>query len=294
MSSKRSAPNNALAPRSEQDRKGRKSLRQVTEEQTGKKRGNDINDKGKDVPTKPSKIIKQDDGAPDPKLAVEDLLDLVSLPTLKKICAEVLQNETVGTELREGLLSHTQDIIATSRAEVIKEKNAIMRTANSAIQEVTGATPWDYRSCDDWPRALSPLLPRIKALSHRASVAGGPEKAWEALLGVAALCIYDWEGGHFKISGSGEEDCDDFHGKVDELMLLICEAQKQNDKIEWLRNGRRQEIWNLQEMARDDWGSCYTYRYRDTLEFLRNSSCRVCHIKEDTVFINQIPQTPEY
>ncbi|KAJ8133371.1 hypothetical protein O1611_g251 [Lasiodiplodia mahajangana] len=266
MSSRHSAPNNALALGSKESRQ---SLRQVVEEQAGQKRGSNqyMNNGGKeDVQPKRPKII--DDCSPDP--TVEDLLGIVSLPTLKKICAEVLQDKTASARLSEELLSRTQDILATARAEAIKERNAIISTANSKIRGIIDTAYMENKhmcNCDEWPSALFPLLRRIKDLNNRGSVAGVPERAWEALIKVAALCIYDWDGSGLKLYGSGEEDCDYFHDEVDKVMLLICKAQKQNGKVEWLKGGRQEEIRNLQERAEGEGGPC-TYRYQDTLKFL--------------------------
>jgi hypothetical protein len=203
--------------------------------------------------------------------AVETLLDLVSLSTLKKICAEVLGDRTTGARLKEELLSCTQDILANSRAEAIKERNAIISEAHGAIRKLISTAMEETKGmceCEDWPSVLFPRLRRIKALSNRGSLVRGPERAWEALIKVAALCIYDWEGGDLRISGFGEEDCDEFHNEVDELMLLICEAQKQSGKVEWLRDSKKEEIRDLQEKAEKGGGGPCTYRYQSTLEFL--------------------------
>ncbi|KAI0971463.1 hypothetical protein F4678DRAFT_85060 [Xylaria arbuscula] len=111
---------------------------------------------------------------------------------------------------------------------------------------------------------------------------GGPEMAWKALIEVTALCIYDWDSSDVRFYGEGEEDCDGFHDKSDVLMRLICETQKENGKISWLRDGRKEEILRLQQKAQsykdNTWGRRYkaqgnerkpfAYRYQTTLEFL--------------------------
>ncbi|KAI0436896.1 hypothetical protein F4803DRAFT_540685 [Xylaria telfairii] len=94
-------------------------------------------------------------------------------------------------------------------------------------------------------------------------------RAWGALIQVASLCIHNWDDGELKISGFGEKDCDEFHDQIDELMRVICEAQKESGNVSWLRNGRMEEIQSLQQKAADT--SCdrpYTYRYKSTLLFL--------------------------
>lgn len=84
-------------------------------------------------------------------------------------------------------------------------------------------------------------------MHSRVSRVSGPELAWEALIEVVPFCMYQWDEANVSAQGDGEEDCDEFHDKVDRVMLVICKAQKQNGKVAWLLNGRREEVWNLQE-----------------------------------------------
>ncbi|KAI3328683.1 hypothetical protein F4824DRAFT_482658 [Ustulina deusta] len=273
MSSKYPVPKSALGLRSEPDQGGGQRLcQEVAQEQSRPKRGNNDqnNDRRTDVvQVKRPKITESDDDAPD--ITTEALLDLVSPSALKKICAKVLEDETAGAKLRQELLSCTRDILAHSRHEADKERGAIIDAADRAIEEMVEHAIMKTKymcNCDDWPSTLSPLFRRIKALHNRGSPARGPEMAWKALIKVAAYCIHDWDDGELRISGFGERDCDEFHDEVDDLMLLICKAQKQNGKVEWLRNGRKEEIQNLQDIAKDDKDKPCTYRYLDTLEFL--------------------------
>ncbi|TGJ87191.1 hypothetical protein E0Z10_g1608 [Xylaria hypoxylon] len=243
--------------------------REFAGKQSRQKRKHDDEDH-KDIQAKRTKTIEPDDGASN--ISVEDVFDLVSFSALKSICAKLLDDKTAsGAKFREELLSCTQDILAHSRTEAKREKNAIITAAKTAIHELVEKAVTEAKGkadCDDWPTALYPLLPRIKALRNCGSLAGGPESAWGALIQVAASCIYEWDGGYVRTYGFGETDCDEFHDAVDKLMLSICEAQKQDGKISWLQDSRREEIWDLQEQAKDDHNKPSTYRYQKTLEFL--------------------------
>ncbi|KAJ3577337.1 hypothetical protein NPX13_g3233 [Xylaria arbuscula] len=202
-------------------------------------------------------------------LAAELLFNLVSFLGLKSICAKVLEDRTAGAKFREELLSCKQNILAHSRAGACNERDGIIIAADKATDRVIEEAMQmkGMMGCDDWPTALSPLFPRIKALCNRGSLVGGPGLAWEALVEVAAFCMYQWDGGDARVQGFGEEDCDEFHDEVDKIMLSICEAQKQDGKIPWLQ-GRREEISGLQKKAEDQNGGSFKYRYQRSLQFL--------------------------
>jgi hypothetical protein len=202
------------------------------------------------------------------ELAAEELLNRVSPSDLRSICRKVL-NEAA--DFKEELLSCTQDILTYARNEARKEKSAIVKAACIAVYQLEeeAREMKGMGQCEDWARALYPFLGRIKTLHGRGSLVRGPELAWEALIEVAPLCMYQWDGGDVSAQGFGEEDCDGFHDEVDRLMLIICKDQNQNGKVAWLRNGRKEQIWNLQERPSTlfDDEPC-TYRYQETLLFL--------------------------
>ncbi|KAI1826613.1 hypothetical protein F4861DRAFT_68338 [Xylaria intraflava] len=246
--------------------------RAISEKQNGQKRKYDDddgeNDGETDVQAKRPKTVEQEDDPSD--IAVETILDMVSFPTLKEICAKVLLDETAGTKLKEELLSRTQDVLAHSKAEAVKERDAIIERAGAEIGRVFNRSlnkKTMGQTCD-WPNALSPLFPRIEALYSRGSLVRGPELAWETLVQIASSCMHNWGDGEVWVEGD-EEDCDNFHEGVDRFMLFICEAQKQDGKISWLQDGRKEDVWRLQEQPdKYDYGKSYTYRYQRTLEFL--------------------------
>ncbi|KAI1421529.1 hypothetical protein F5Y12DRAFT_767182 [Xylaria sp. FL1777] len=271
MSSSCPVPKSALGLGPDPDQDRRHLCQDVVDAPSGQKRRIDDHNSNEkiDLQVKRPKVIEQYDGVPNP--TAETLLELASSPALKKICLEVLSDKIAGEKLREELLLCTQDILAQSRAEADKERREIVAEADRKIREVV-ETAWQNKrwcECDYWPRALDPSFRRIKALHDRGSLAEGPEMAWKALIKVTAFCIHDWDDGELKISGRGEEDCDEFHDDADELMLRICKAQEKNGKVSWLKDGRKEEIRGLQEKAeaQNDRES-YTYRYLNTLGFL--------------------------
>ncbi|KAI3319644.1 hypothetical protein HD806DRAFT_508641 [Xylariaceae sp. AK1471] len=239
--------------------------REATEKKCKQKRGyNEHHDDSTEhEPAKRTKIIEPDDNTSPANVSADELLDRVSLSVLKRICAKVLD----GANFKEELLSCNQDIISDSLNEARKEKSAIIKAARSTAYRVEeeARDRKGISQCEDWPRALFPFLSQIEALHSRGSLVSGPELAWEALIEVVPFCMYQWNGGHVSAQGDGEEDCDEFHDEVDRVMLVICEAQKQNGKVAWLLDGRREEVWDLQ--VRVDGEPC-TYRYQETLEFL--------------------------
>lgn len=171
---------------------------------------------------------------------------------MKDICSVVLRDENAGSKLRDELLSRTQDILAYCRAEAREERDAIIDDANLALQEMMEMAIRERKcmcNCDYWPMTLEPFLYRIQKLHERGPLSNAAEMAWGALIQVASLCIHDWDDGELRISGLGEADCDGFHDHVDELMRVICEAQKESENVSWLRNGRMEEIQSLQQEA---------------------------------------------
>ncbi|KAI0544494.1 hypothetical protein F4679DRAFT_564593 [Xylaria curta] len=265
-----SAPEPGLGP----DGEGRQHTRQgPAQEQNAQKRksDNDDNSGERDVPAKRSKSTEQ--GLDSSNISANTLLDLASSSTLKDICINVLRDEIAGPTLRDELLSRTQNILACCRAEAMKERNMIINAAGEAIDQFCWATIIERkRECmiDDWPRILHPFLYKIKMLQERGPLCRGSEMAWGALIKVASLCIHDWCDSDLRISGFGEEDCDEFHEQVDELMLVICKAQKENGNFLWLRGGRMEEILLLQRKAGKFGGDGQlTYRYKSSLLFLK-------------------------
>lgn len=224
-------------------------------------------------------------------LAVEDALNLASLPVLKKICVKVLEDETTGAKFREELLSCTRDNLSEYKRDAIRERNAILQagwvTSVGIVRRalLKDKFPLSYHPCSyvAWCVNLYPLFPRIKALHNRGLIVQGPELAWEALIGVTTLSIDPRKGDTFgvTIDGDGEEECDYFHEDVDWFMLFICKEQKKNGKVSWLQNGRRQEIWRLQEQAPDEGETYCEYRYQNTLKFLEEVCSAETLCKED-------------
>ncbi|KAI1126597.1 hypothetical protein F5Y10DRAFT_244405 [Nemania abortiva] len=265
MKSKRPAPKNTLALESERNYQGRQCRRQVIEEQIRQKRGNNEDN----AQAKRPKMVKQDDNTPES--TVEFLFDIASPSILKEICAEVMKDKIAGPRFREELLSRHDDIMTASILKAREEKLSIIAEAGRAIQAVRERAMENkcMCECEDWPGALFPQLRRIQALNNRDFRVGGPGMAWQALIKVSAFCIHDWDDGELRISGFGEEDCDEFHDEVDKLMLRICETQEQNLNFQWLREGsRKEDIRFLQEkVEKSNDGPC-TYRYQRTLKFL--------------------------
>ncbi|KAI1736249.1 hypothetical protein F4680DRAFT_469125 [Xylaria scruposa] len=266
-------PKAALEPGLGPDGEGRQHTRnEAAQEQSAQKRKSDDDDNSaeRDVQAKRSKSTEQ--GLDSLNISANNLLDVASSLTLRDICINVLRDEIAGPRLREEFLSRTQDILACCRAETMKERNAIINAAEEAINEFRWTTIIENkRECqiDDWPRTLLPFLYRIKTLHEREPLCRGSEMAWEALIKVASLCIHDWCDSDLRISGFGEEDCDEFHEQVDELMLVICKMQKEKENFSWLRNGRMEEIQLLQRKAGKFGGDGQlTYRYKSTLLFL--------------------------
>ncbi|KAI0202684.1 hypothetical protein F4808DRAFT_421009 [Astrocystis sublimbata] len=246
--------------------------RETAKEQNIKKRGQNQEDGDVEgTHAKRHKTDAQDKDATD--ISAEAALELVSLSTLKSICLKILNDNAAGPKLKEELLSSTQGILTHAMNEAKEERSAIIKAANKAIGDL-----WDeamfqnHHQCniEDWPGELSALFPRIDSLHNLGSAVKGPELAWEALLHVADCCIHNWCDGDLKYYGEGEIECDEFHDQVDRFMSFICEAQRESGKVAWLKDGRKEEIWNLQEKpAQYDGGEGpYTYRYQMTLKLL--------------------------
>ncbi|KAI1284004.1 hypothetical protein F5Y07DRAFT_348421 [Xylaria sp. FL0933] len=240
-------------------------------EQNGQKRdGYDRDDdREPDMSAKRPKITEEVDG--EPNSTVDTLLGLISSSDLKKICAKVLEDEKGGAKLRDELLSCTEDILARSRAETQKESSAIISEAERSLYEFSENQMEKCKGMceiEDWAGLLYPSLRRIEALHNRGPLTGGPEMAWKALLKVTEFCIRDWDDGELSFHGLGEEDCDEFHEDADALMLIICEAQKENGKISWLRDGRKEEIMRLRRETEKKERKQFPYRYENVLKFL--------------------------
>lgn len=97
------------------------------------------------------------------------------------------------------------------------------------------------QSSEAWPDALQKLLPRIEALLNRDAWTGGAALAWKAALEVGELCNLPKDGSECRIQ-EVEEECDDFHDEMDDLMVEICKMQRSRGQSEWLKDGRVEEV----------------------------------------------------
>ncbi|KAI0873103.1 hypothetical protein GGS24DRAFT_502099 [Hypoxylon argillaceum] len=236
-----------------------------SKQQIGQKRGGseDTNNGEEDRQAKRSKTSKPDDGVPDPTAVA--LLDIASPSILKKIYTEVLRDKVAGARLKEEVISCISDIVDHYRDEAKKEVKAIRDEARQVRARNEKAMK---NKCicerEDWPRALSQLLRRIESLSHRSLFVKGPELAWSALTGVYVCWMSPFDG-KLRIERLLEDDSDDLYDRVDKLMLFICEAQKEKGEDKWLRDGRKEQIRQMQSLATNKVG---TYRFQRTLKFL--------------------------
>lgn len=175
---------------------------------------------------------------------------MISNSDLKAIVRKLLADSVAGPVLTKELLASSGTSLECAREEAEKLCDDMIQRSSDAIQDVLDeADEMDgMQSGDAWPNALSEFLPKIRDLADRGSLVDGPELAWDALLHVAEECRLPTSG-ETRIE-TGEEDCDEFHKEVDELMLYICKLQEANGQTDWLRDiERKPRIWLLQETA---------------------------------------------
>lgn len=207
------------------------------------------------------------------KIAADKVLDMISTSDLKAIVKKLLAHSVAGPIVKEELLASSDDSLVNALEQAERLKQNIMKESADAIEEVTEEA-YRYKGMEDaraWSGALSVFLPRIRDLADQGPLVYGPDLAWDALLHVANECILPKQGGDVRLQ-SGEEDCDDFHKEVDELMLHICRLQEADGKTAWLQEfARKNEIWELQDQAEPPHefeGPDCRYRYQTTLRFL--------------------------
>lgn len=198
---------------------------------------------------------------------------MISASDLKAIVKNLLTHSVTGPIVKEELLASSEKSIVHGLEKAEMMKQYIIKESADAIQRVTEEA-YAYGGMEDgsaWSNALSVFLPRIRELADQGRLVYGPDLAWEALLHVADECILPKQGGEIRLQ-TGEEDCDDFHKEVDELMLYICHLQEADGNTAWLQDfTRKNEIWDLQSSAEPPLGfegpDC-RYRYQKTLRFL--------------------------
>jgi hypothetical protein len=177
--------------------------------------------------------------------------------------------------LREELLASTEKSLLYARSEAKDTNQCIQSNAYKAINQVIDEAIGmkGMGSSRARPRAFNECLPQIRLLAERGPLVDGSELAWEALICVADLCITPKIGDDPRLE-EGEEECDEFHEDVDELMLYICKFQQASSRKTWLHDiARKEEIWDLQESAEatsEFDGKDYRYRYQITLKFLEH------------------------
>lgn len=198
---------------------------------------------------------------------------MISTSDLKAIVKTLLTHSVAGPIVKEELLASSEESIVYSIEQAERLKQCIMKESADAIKKVTEEA-YAYGGMEDgsaWSNALSVFLPRIRELADQGRLVYGPDLAWEALLRVAKKCILPKQGGEIRLR-TGEEDCDDFHKEVDELMLHICHLQEDDGNTAWLQEfARKNEIWDLQSSAEpplEFQGPDCRYRYQKTLRFL--------------------------
>lgn len=190
---------------------------------------------------------------------------------LERIFRTALEDEVMRPRLEQLLVSVSGEILDAGCRQSDKECAAILDEAEAAIEAVETKA---YRlrgmeSSSAWGDALANYLPRITALIDKGLMVNGPQEAWMGLMGVARLSMRDWESGDPRVQ-EGEDANDDFHDEVDEGLHAVCRMMKEHERLDWLQDGRIEELWVLQERPSEP---CH-YRYQRTLRFLEQF--RVC------------------
>lgn len=194
-----------------------------------------------------------------------DLVELASMAILKRIFCTALEDDVMRPRLEQLLDSVSGEIMDTACRQVEQECAAILNDAEAAIEAVE-TEAFDLKgmqSSSAWGHALTQYLPRITSLLNKGPVVNGPQEAWLGLMGIARLSMHDWESGEPRVQ-EGEDANDGFHEMVDDALLAVCEMMEQHERVDWLQDGRIEELWTLQERPSEP---CF-YRYQQTLGFL--------------------------
>ncbi|RYP69832.1 hypothetical protein DL769_005184 [Monosporascus sp. CRB-8-3] len=115
--------------------------------------------------------------------------------------------------------------------------------------------------------AMVYCLARVRALMEKSHLIYGLAFAWKAILDVCPYATYEWDGTGdvtFQEAEDGEENCDGFHKRVDELLLAICHMQRGSRNTAWLAGDRVKDIRQLQENS----GPPCRFQYPQSLKFL--------------------------
>lgn len=177
----------------------------------------------------------------------------------------MLADADAGLIASRELLAYTDNALAFSREQARKECMAIVREAANCYENAVDEA-MEMRgmaTSSDIPLAVQHCLPRARALLKRGHMTHGPELAWKAVLQVCQYATYEWDGGDARFQ-EGEDGCDWFHERVDDLLLAILRVQEEQDNTAWLGQERLEDVRKLQQIPQQP---C-TYRYPKTLEFL--------------------------
>ena len=183
----------------------------------------------------------------------------------------ILTNETAGPIARKELEARANDALAESRAAAKLESELIIATAAKSCEQLEDHA-MDNKSMvsvDEWAVEMEAFLPRIGDLINKGTIVDGPAFAWKSLMEVTEYSIYEWDGGNASVMDDHSES-DWFHEKVDEMMLEICEVQKNAGNEAWfLQSDKKAEITLLQNRAHTLRNGRCTYRYQSILKFLK-------------------------
>ena len=197
------------------------------------------------------------------------MLAHISFDDLKTVFRNVLADAEVGSIAEKELLGHAGKALAHSRAQAEKECKAIIAEARKSYQEVIEEA-YELKgmaTSDMVSGSMEHYLPRVMALLKEGPLVRGPELAWKAVRGVCRYATRDWADGEPRFQ-EGEEECDGFHERVDDVLLAICHAQKEQGNTAWLGPDRVEDIRKLQRTPEK---TC-TYRYPKTLKFLASEA----------------------
>lgn len=191
----------------------------------------------------------------------------------------LLNNKVAGPIIKTSLLAPTniEALSAHLRVQAEKDYREIVDGASIAIGKVYNhaLNMRGMQSSSAWPSALLRFLPLIRALLNQDESTGGAELAWKAGLKVGRLCNIPPDGSECRIQ-EGEEECDGFHVEMDDLLVEICKVQKSRGQIDWLKDGRAEEVvalakspsWEIY-VGKNDGKHPGDYRYQKVVKFLK-------------------------